>query len=93
MKEYATRVNLKTNCLDRKELIDFCLNGTKQYLAIGWSYVYSSEEDGNKICSYADYFEAVKNSEKRICNMDFCTSGFCILSFLGAGGTVRCLTG
>ena len=66
MKEYATRVNLKTNCLDRKELIDFCLNGTKQYLAIGWSYVYSSEEDGNKICSYADYFEAVKNSEKRI---------------------------
>lgn len=67
MNEYAVRINLKTDCSDRQKLIDFCLNNEKQqYLAIGWSYVYSNEEDRIKICSYGDYYNAVKNSTSRI---------------------------
>ncbi len=62
--EYVTRIHLKTGCLDdkRKELVNFCLDNKQQYLAIGWYYVY---EDG-KINSFQDYYEAVKNKEKRI---------------------------
>lgn len=36
---HVTRINLKTDCKDRRELIDFCLKGNKQYLVIGWSYI------------------------------------------------------
>ena len=59
----VTRINLKTDCQDRRQLIQFCLKQTEQYLAIGWSYVYSSP---NKISSYEDYYYAVKNSVKRV---------------------------
>ena len=60
--EYIARVNLKTDCHNRKELIDFCLQNKEQYLAIGWSYVYSPDE--NKILSYQDYYYAVKRAVK-----------------------------
>ena len=32
-----TRIHLKRNDNIRKELIDFCLNNSEQYLALGWS--------------------------------------------------------
>lgn len=60
--EYIARVNLKTDCHNRKELIDFCLQNKEQYLAIEWSYVYSPDE--NKILSYQDYYYAVKRAVK-----------------------------
>lgn len=39
--EYVVRIHLKTSSKDRNELINFCLKGKKQYLAIGWSYVHN----------------------------------------------------
>lgn len=62
----VTRINLKTACKDREELINFCLNNEKQYLAIGWSYVYSSEESRGDIRDYGAYYDAVRKSSKRI---------------------------
>lgn len=60
--DYVTRINLKTDCQDRKQLIDFCLHHTQQYLAIGWSYVYSE----NQISSYDDYYHAVESTVARM---------------------------
>ena len=62
----VTRINLKTNCADRNELVAFCLRGEKQYLAIGWSYVYATEEQKVKIHTYQDYYKAVRSSVKEI---------------------------
>lgn len=62
----VTRINLKTNCADRNELVAFCLRGEKQYLAIGWSYVYATEEQKGKIHAYQDYYKAVRKSVKRM---------------------------
>ena len=64
--EYVTRINLKTSGNDRKQLVDFCLNSANQCLAIGWSYVYASNEHKNEIQSYQDYYYAVKQSVKRV---------------------------
>ena len=64
--EYVTRINLKTSSNYRKRLIDFCLNSVNQCLAIGWSYVYTSNERKSEIQSYQDYYYAVKQSVKRI---------------------------
>ncbi len=56
--EYIRRINLKTDCEDRRELIDFCLaNDTKQYVAIGWSCVYSQ---GETFTDYKSFYYAVK---------------------------------
>lgn len=59
----VTRINLKTDCEDRKELIDFCLHGEKQFLVIGWSYIYEKEND---IHDYRDFYYAVKEEVSRI---------------------------
>ena len=64
--EYVTRINLKTSSNYRKRLIDFCLNSVNQCLAIGWSYIYTSNGRKNEIQSYQDYYYAVKQSVKRI---------------------------
>ena len=61
--DYVTRIHLKTNGNSRKDLIDFCLKGNSQYLAIGWSYVF---EMSPEITSYEDYYNAVKRDSKRI---------------------------
>ncbi len=61
--DHITRINLKTDCDDRSALIDFCLNGDKQYLVIGWSYIY---EKGIEIKNYEDFYYAVKEDVSRI---------------------------
>ena len=61
MNNYVVRLNLKTDCNDRKELIDFCLNGKEQCLAIGGSYVYS--EENVQIQSYSDYYYAIEKNK------------------------------
>ena len=61
---HITRINLKTDGKCRKDLIDFCLNGSNQYLAIGWSHVFN--ESNHEINSYEDYYLAVKNIYNRI---------------------------
>ena len=60
---HATRINLKTDCKDRSTLIDFCLNGDKQYLAIGWSSIYKKDIE---IKTYKDFYYAVKEGVFRI---------------------------
>ena len=59
----VTRINLKTDCENRRELIDFCLNSKNQYVVIGWSYIY---EKVNNIKSYKDFYYAVKEDVPRI---------------------------
>ena len=58
----VTRINLKTDAKDRNELINFCLKGRVQYVAIGWRYIYKEES----IRTYQDYYDAVKKRVKRI---------------------------
>ncbi len=60
--EYVRRINLKTDCANRKALVEYCLmNEQNQFVAIGWSYVYS---DTNKL--YKDYNAFYKAVEKDI---------------------------
>lgn len=64
------RINLKTGGSEknkvRDKLIDFCLhNPQKQFLAIGWYYVYEKDFLSEQ-ASYSDYYYAVKKYEKRI---------------------------
>lgn len=61
--KYITRINLKTRCHDRKELIDFCLNGEEQCLAMGWSYIYDKETE---IKNFEEFYDAVKKNVSRI---------------------------
>ena len=61
--DHVTRFHLKTDCDDRSELIDFCLNGDKQFLVIGWSNIY---EKGKEIKSFEDFYYAVKEEVSRI---------------------------
>ena len=59
---YVTRIHLKTGKTDvREKLVDFCLKGERQYIAIGWSYVYENNPD---ISNYEEYYYAVKQSLK-----------------------------
>lgn len=61
--DHITRINLNTNTKNRKSLIDFCLNGSSQYIAIGWHHIF---EKGLEINSYEDYYNAVKSESKRV---------------------------
>lgn len=61
--KYVARINLKTSTSNRKKLIDFCLNSSNQYLAIGWSYIYKSNHSIN---DYDSYYYAVKHNVKRL---------------------------
>ena len=58
--DHVTRFHLKTDCDDRSELIDFCLNGDKQFLVIGWSNIYEKgkrEGNLNFVLKVADYYD------------------------------------
>ena len=35
--DYVARIHLKTNTNFRQEMVDYCLNNSEQYIAIGWS--------------------------------------------------------
>ncbi|MFA9468209.1 ribonuclease D [Streptococcus sp. E24BD] len=63
MMNYITRIHLKTDDRYRAKMIDFCLKGERQYLAIGWSYVYQKVE--NEILTYQDYYHTVREYVKR----------------------------
>ncbi len=57
------RINLKTDCKDRNELMGFCLeNESQQYVVIGWSYVYGDNPDAFE--DYKSYYYEVKKSVK-----------------------------
>lgn len=61
--DHVTRINLKTDCSDRKKLMDFCLLGKDQFLAIGWSYIY---EKCSGIGDYDSFYNAVYDDVDRI---------------------------
>ena len=63
-KDYVARINLKPDCVDRKRLMQFCLEGEQQQIVIGWSYVYEPEYKYD-INTYDDYYAAVKDSIKK----------------------------
>lgn len=52
-KDYVTRINLKTATDQREKLIDFCLHGKNQFLAIGWSCVNFESDD------YSAFYDTV----------------------------------
>ena len=56
-----TRIHLKRDDNIRKELIDFCLNNSEQYLALGWSRLSSDirEDDFN------EYYGRIKKERGR----------------------------
>ena len=59
--DYVARIHLKRNDNIRQELIDFCLNNSEQYLALGWSRLSSdiSEDDFN------EYYRRIKKERGR----------------------------
>lgn len=59
--DYVVRIHLKRNDNIRQELIDFCLNNSEQYLALGWSRLSSdiSEDDFN------EYYRRIKKERGR----------------------------
>lgn len=60
--DYVRRINLKTDCGDhRSELINFCLMKEEQYVAIGWSCVYSTE---TVFDDYKSFYYAVERKKR-----------------------------
>ena len=59
---YVARIHLKRNNDNvRKELIDFCLNGSKQYLALGWSRLSSDIKKDD----FQGYYNRIKEESGR----------------------------
>ena len=54
--DYVTRINLKRDDNIRKELIDFCLNNSEQYVAIGWSWL----SEDIKLDDFQEYYNRIK---------------------------------
>lgn len=44
----VTRINLKTSAKNRSDLMQYCLFGKKQYIAIGWSGAYEVDYEIKK---------------------------------------------
>lgn len=59
----VTRINLKTHSKNRNDLIQFCLFGEKQCVAIGWSGAF---EDNLEIKNYTEYYHAVKKVYNKV---------------------------
>ena len=54
--DYVTRIHLKRDDNIRKELIDFCLNNSEQYLALGWSWL----SEDIKFDDFLEYYNRIK---------------------------------
>lgn len=59
--DYVTRIHLKRDNHIRKKLIDFCLNNSDQYLAIGWSRLSKDIKDND----FNEYYERIKKERGR----------------------------
>ena len=55
--DYVTRIHLKETITLGKELIDFCLNNSEQYVAIGWSWL----SEDIKLDDFLEYYNRIKN--------------------------------
>ena len=54
--DYVARIHLKRDDNIRKELIDFCLNDSEQYVAIGWSWL----SEDIKLDDFQEYYNRIK---------------------------------
>ena len=54
--DYVARIHLKRDDNIRKELIDFCLNDSEQYVAIGWSWL----SKDIKLDDFQEYYNRIK---------------------------------
>ena len=54
--DYVARIHLKRDDNIRKELIDFCLNNSEQYVAIGWSWL----SKDIKLDDFQEYYNRIK---------------------------------
>ena len=54
--DYVARIHLKRDDNIRKELIDFCLNNSEQYVAIGWSWL----SEDIKLDDFQEYYNRIK---------------------------------
>ena len=59
--DYVTRIHLKRDDNIRKELIDFCLNNSEQYLALGWSRLSSDIREND----FNEYYGRIKKERGR----------------------------
>lgn len=53
------RLNLKTNTEFRQEMVDFCLNNSEQYIAIGWSILSEDIETDD----FQEYYNRIKQEK------------------------------
>lgn len=54
--DYVARLHLKTNTCHRQEMVDFCLNNSEQYVAIGWSRL----SEGIASDDFREYYNRIK---------------------------------
>ena len=54
--DYVARIHLKRDDNIRKELIDFCLNNSEQYVAIGWSWL----SKDIKLDDFQEFYNRIK---------------------------------
>ena len=54
--DYVARIHLKRDDNIRKELIDFCLNNSEQYVAIGWSWL----SEDIKLDDFQEFYNRIK---------------------------------
>ena len=54
--DYVARLHLKTNTCHRQEIVDFCLNNSEQYVAIGWSRL----SEGITSDDFREYYNRIK---------------------------------
>lgn len=54
--DYVARLHLKTNTCHRQEIVDFCLNNSEQYVAIGWSRL----SEGIISDDFREYYNRIK---------------------------------
>lgn len=54
--DYVARLHLKTNTSHRQEMVDFCLNNSEQYVAIGWSRL----SEGITSDDFREYYNRIK---------------------------------
>ena len=54
--DYVARIHLKRDDNIRNELIDFCLNNSEQYVAIGWSWL----SEDIKLDDFQEYYNRIK---------------------------------
>lgn len=54
--DYVARLHLKTNTCHRQGMVDFCLNNSEQYVAIGWSRL----SEGITSDDFREYYNRIK---------------------------------